>query len=128
MALASPERIRDDLMRLAHRGPGVRDFALGAARILARAVPFDGICVVTVDPATLLPTREVVENALPQAATARMAELEIGGTDVNSFAALARLERRAASLSEATDGDLDRSQRHRELRRPNGFGDELRAA
>jgi DNA-binding CsgD family transcriptional regulator len=33
----------------------------------------------------------------------------------------------AASLSEATHGDLDRSARHRELRRPNGFGDELRA-
>ena len=32
----------------------------------------------------------------------------------------------AASLSAATAGDLDRSRRQREVRRPNGFGDELR--
>ena len=38
------------------------------------------------------------------------------------------MPRPAASLSEATGGDLDRSVRHRELKRPNGFGDELRAA
>ena len=33
----------------------------------------------------------------------------------------------AGSLSEATGGDLERSVRHRELKRPNGFGDELRS-
>ena len=37
-------------------------------------------------------------------------------------------DRPAASLSEATGGDLDRSVRHRDLKRPHGFGDELRAA
>jgi DNA-binding CsgD family transcriptional regulator len=127
MAAASPERVRGDLERLVHRGADVREFSVGAARILARAVPFDGFCVLTLDPATLLPTGEVVENGLPQAAMARMADIEIQGGDLNSFAALARSSGPAASLSEATDGDLDRSLRHRELRRPNGFGDELRA-
>ena len=34
MAVASPERLRDDLVRLLHRGAGVREFSLGAARIL----------------------------------------------------------------------------------------------
>jgi hypothetical protein len=123
-----PERLRGDLVRLAHGGAGVRDFALGAARILARAVPFDGVCLLTLDPATRLPTREVVENGLPAATARRMAEIEIGGNDINNFDALARSERRAATLSQATGGNLDRSLRHRELRRPNGFGDELRAA
>ena len=33
---------------------------------------------------------------------------------------------RAGSLSVATGGVLERSRRHRELRGPNGFGDELR--
>jgi hypothetical protein len=33
-----------------------------------------------------------------------------------------------STLSQATGGDLDRSERHREIRGPNGFGDELRAA
>ena len=128
MAAASRERVRDDLVRLFHRGAGVRDFSLGAARILARAVPFDGVCVLTMDPATLLPTGEVVENGLPRAVTPRMTEIEIRGQDFNSFRVLARSERHAASLSEATGGKLDRSQRHREIKRPNGFGDELRAA
>jgi DNA-binding CsgD family transcriptional regulator len=128
VSVVSPDYLLGDLARLTHRSLGVRDFALGATRILARAVPFDGICLLTMDPATLLPTGEVVENGLPPAAAARMAEIEIEGEDFNTFDALARSGRPAASLSEATDGDLDRSLRHRELKRPNGFGDELRAA
>jgi hypothetical protein len=128
MAIVSPERVRDDIVRLLHRGPGVRDFALGAARILDRAVPFDGVCVLTMDPATLLPTGEIVENGLPPAATARMTEIELRGDDFNAFDVLARSSRHAASLSEATGGELDRSVRQRELRGPHGFGDELRVA
>ena len=128
MTVTSPERLRGDLKSLLHRSGGVRDFSLGAGRVLARAVPFDGICVVTMDPATLLPTGEVVENALPPAATARMAEIEIGGEDFNTFRTLGSSGELAASLSEATSGDLDQSLRHRGTRRPNGFGDELRAA
>jgi hypothetical protein len=57
-----------------------------------------------------------------------MTEIELAERDFNKFTALARLRRPAASLSEATGGDLDRSLRHRELKRPNGFGDELRVA
>ena len=53
-------------------------------------MPFDGVCVLTMDPATLLPTGEVVENGLPPAATARMTEIEFRGEDFNSFDALAR--------------------------------------
>ncbi|MGH2988951.1 MAG: helix-turn-helix transcriptional regulator [Solirubrobacterales bacterium] len=128
MPAASPEHLRADLVSLAHRDHDVRGFSLGAARILRRAVPFDGVCVLTLDPATLLPTGEVVENGLPPAATARMAEIEVGEDDFNKFPVLARAQRHAAGLSESTGGDLDRSLRHRELRRPNGFGDELRAA
>ena len=128
MAVVSPERVRGDLVRLLHRGPDVRDFTLGATRILRRAVPFDGFCLLTMDPATLLPTGEVVENGLPDAARPRMTEIELREDDFNKFATLARMPRPAASLSEATGGDLDRSVRHRDLKRPNGFGDELRAA
>jgi hypothetical protein len=105
----------------------VRDFSLGAARILARAVPFEGLCVLTMDPATLVPTGEVVENGLPTTEFARMAEIEQRGEDFNAFRALALGGRPAASLSAATNGELDRSRRHREVRAPNGFGDELRA-
>jgi DNA-binding CsgD family transcriptional regulator len=126
MAVASPERVRRELGGLA--APGAREFALQAARVLARAVPFDGVCVLTMDPATHLPTGEIVQNGLPAAATARLTEIELSGADVNTFAALARADQHAAGLSAATEGELDRSRRHRELRRPHGLGDELRAA
>jgi hypothetical protein len=111
-----------------HRDADVHDFAHGAARVLARAVPFEGVSVLTMDPATLVPTGEVVENGLPESAFARMAEIELRGEDYNAFRSLALSERHAATLSHATGGDLDRSERHREVRAPNGFGDELRAA
>ena len=105
----------------------MRAYSLAASRLLQRAVAFDGVCVLTLDPATLLPTGEIVEHGLPPEATLRMAAIEVRGGDVNAFSALARAETPAASLSEATGGDLDRSARHRELRAPNGFGDELRS-
>jgi DNA-binding CsgD family transcriptional regulator len=127
-AMSGPtERVREDLTRLLHQRADVRDFALGAARILARAVPFEGVCVLTMDPATLVPTGEVVENGLPVAAFTRMAEIEHRGEDYNAFRSLALSGRHAATLSQATGGDLDRSERHRDIRGPNRFGDELRA-
>ena len=117
-----------DIVRLSHRGLGVRDFSRAVARALRRVVPFDGFCVVTVDPATLLQTGEVVENGLPDWAMGRLTQIEVAEADVNRFVDLARATRPAASLSEATGGDLDRSVRQRELRRPAGFEDEMRAA
>ena len=127
MTVAPPDRLRRDLVDLVHRGGDVRDFSLKAARLINRAVPFDGVCVLTMDPATFLPTGEVSDNALPLHVRARLAQLEISGDDVNSFGALIRSGRQVATLGQATDGHLERSLRHRELRAPNGFGDELRA-
>lgn len=121
-------RLRTDLVHLVHRGLDARSFSLAAARLVGRAVPFDGVCLLTMDPATLLPTGEIVDHGLPPAAMARMAEIELAESDYNTFARLARCPLPAASLSTATHGRLDRSMRHRELKRPNGFGDELRIA
>jgi DNA-binding CsgD family transcriptional regulator len=127
MASATQDRVRRDVTALGHRGLDVPGFATGVARALARAVPFDGICILTFDPATLMPNGVVVEDALPAAATVRLTEIEMGEPDVNTFRWLAASGRVAATLGEATGGDLDRSLRHRELKRPHGFGDELRA-
>lgn len=120
-------RLRRDLAALAERGDDVREFSLKAARMLDRSVPFDGVSVLTLDPASGLPTGEVAENALPEHARARLPRCEFETGDVNTFEDLIASGQWAASLSEATDGDLDRSVRHRELRGPHGFGDELRA-
>jgi DNA-binding CsgD family transcriptional regulator len=56
-----------------------------------------------------------------------LTEIEMRGEDFNTFDALAASDHDAATLSEATNGDLELSLRHRELKRPHGFGDELRA-
>jgi hypothetical protein len=122
------QRARGDIVSLVHRGLGVLDFSLAAARALRGVVAFDGVCVLTLDPATALPTGEVVENGVPDAERPRLTEIELGEPDVNKFSDLARRPLPAASLSAATGGDLDRSLRQREVRRPSGFADELRAA
>jgi len=120
------ERIRDEVVRLVHCSATVQQLAQEVTRLLRRVVPFDGMCLLTMDPATLLPTGDVVENGLSPSATVRLTEIELREPDVNKFTHLARGHRPAAGLAEATAGELDRSTRHRELRRPSGFDDELR--
>jgi DNA-binding CsgD family transcriptional regulator len=120
------ERIRDEVIRLVHRTVDVPQLGQEAIRVLRRSIPFDGTCLLTMDPATLLPTGDVAENALSASATVRLTEIELREPDVNKFTHLARGRLHAAALAQATGGELDRSTRHRELRRPSGFDDELR--
>jgi DNA-binding CsgD family transcriptional regulator len=127
VAAAALDRIRREIVALAGRGLGVHGFTRAATAALAKAVPYEGRCMMLLDPATLLPTAEFIEHGLPAAALARLQEIELQERDVNAFTALARQAVPVASLSAATGGDLDRSMRHRELRRPSGFADELRA-
>ena len=98
----------------AHRPPESDGWALGTDSSVAVTVPVPR-------------DRARTENGLPGPAKVRMSELEQGAPDVNKFTALARAAVPAASLSDATEGDLDRSVRQCEVRRPHGFADELRA-
>ncbi|WP_021596548.1 helix-turn-helix transcriptional regulator [Actinomadura welshii] len=123
---AAHARVRDEIVRLVHRGLPVPEFARAVGDALARAVPAEGTCLMTTDPATMLPTAEFVENGLPAAELLRLVEIEVREPDFNTWARLARAARPAGSLSDATAGDLDRSPRQREIRRPGGFSDELR--
>jgi DNA-binding NarL/FixJ family response regulator len=128
VAAARWARARDDMVRLVHRTTGVPDLALEIRRVLERAVPFEGACLMTLDPANLLPTIGVAKNALNPELLPRYFDIELREPDFNKYRDLARQGRLAASLSEATRGDLEQSLRHRELCRPSGFGDELRVA
>jgi DNA-binding CsgD family transcriptional regulator len=125
-ASAAHARVRDEIVRLVHRGLPVPDFARAVGDALGRAVPAEGTCMMTTDPATMLPTAEFVENGLPAAALLRLVEIEVREPDFNKWSQLAHAGRPAGTLSEATAGDLDRSLRQREIRRPGGFSDELR--
>ncbi len=127
MVSATYEHVRDDIVRLVHRGLPVPDFARAVGSALVRVVPAEGTCLMTLDPATMLPTAEFVENGLPAAEMLRLVEIEVREPDFNKWTQLARAGHPAASLSGVTAGDLDRSLRQREIRRPGGFADELRA-
>jgi DNA-binding CsgD family transcriptional regulator len=127
-APAASSGIRGEITRLAHAGSSLPVFAARFARVMNRAVPFDGVAIVACDPATTLPTAKWFENSISGDAGSRLTDIELLEPDVNKFRDLAVSGQLAAGMSEATGGNLDRSLRYRELMRPRGFGDELRVA
>lgn len=123
---APHDRLRDTISRLVHRGLGVEDYWRAVSGALDGAVPSEGSCLMTMDPATMLPTAEFVENGMPADAISRLIEIELREPDYTKWVDMARAGRAAASLSDVTAGELDLSRRHREVRRPWGYSDELR--
>jgi hypothetical protein len=96
-------------------------------RSLRRAMPVDAAFFATADPDTLLLTGAHSEDPLGPAASAFL-DNEFGGDDVNTFTALAAAPGHVASLDAATRRDRFSSPRYRDIMRPLGLGDELRAA
>jgi DNA-binding CsgD family transcriptional regulator len=120
------ERLLDDLGRLALRAPGRASFFDEAAARLRRTVPFDGACWHTLDPGSQLITQHHLQG-LPDRFPV-LANNEYAVEDVNKFARLARAERKAATMHEATGGRPERSPRFRDLLTKAGLGPELRSA
>src|SRR6185436_13395930 len=119
-------RLRDTIARLVHRGLGVEDYWRAVSDALDGVVPSEGSCLMTMDPATMLPTAEFVENGLSADSISRLVEIELREPDYTKWVDMARTGTAAASLSGVTAGDLDLSRRQREVRRPGGYSDELR--
>lgn len=96
------------------------------SQILSRFVAFDAACGHTMDPATLLLTRQFSEqfDAEGFALVCRNEYLQL---DVNKFAALLDQPTAVGTLSDATAGRPNGSARFREILRPFGFGPEIRA-
>jgi DNA-binding CsgD family transcriptional regulator len=103
-----------------------RELVRALASQLTSAVPSDGLLLLRTDPTTVLPTDGVVE-ALPPALCQPFWDNELLEEDVNKFVDLAG-DRVAATLREATGGDLSRSRRYVTLYRDLGITDELRAS
>ncbi len=122
------ERTRQELITVCHRGLDVARFFEAAGRALRRGLPFDAVCWLTMDPATLLVTGHIPQDSFQPEEVPRLAHNEYLEDDVNKFSALARQQRTAGSLREATGREPERSPRYRELLTPKGFDDELRTA
>jgi DNA-binding CsgD family transcriptional regulator len=118
--------VLEDLERLALRAPTRAEFFDEAAARLKRVVPFDGACWQTHDPGSDLIIQhrlQDIEDRFPI-----LAQNEYASDDVNKFADLARAKRKAATISQATDGHPERSARYRDLLSRGGYGPELRTA
>jgi DNA-binding CsgD family transcriptional regulator len=113
--------------RLGRDGLGGRELVRELAGRLRQAVPGDGLLLLRTDPTTVLPTDGVVE-ALPPALCKPLWDNELLEDDYNKFVALARRADPAATLWQATGGELSRSRRWATLYRGLGVTDELRVS
>jgi DNA-binding CsgD family transcriptional regulator len=101
------------------------------AERVATVVPYDSGAWMSLDPVTLAPTgAHLVGADTAEATTAlhlRFSENEVFVPDYLKLRDLARGETPAASLLQATHGEIERSARQREINAPIGITDELRA-
>jgi DNA-binding CsgD family transcriptional regulator len=122
----SVDLVERELVRLGEHGLDTHSWCRAADALLDRVVGFDGSCWHTIDPATVLITSHLTLN-LPSRFPL-LAANEYLADDVNKFADLAAAPHKVGLLSQATDGQPQRSQRWREMLRPGGFDAELRVS
>jgi DNA-binding CsgD family transcriptional regulator len=120
------ERIRQELIRLCHAGLDSRTLRIEIMKRLKTVIPIDLSFFSTIDPATLLFTGAVVDEILERASPLFI-ENEYLKDDLNKCAWMARSNTPVVNLVQATQGELERSQRYREILTPLALGDELRA-
>jgi DNA-binding CsgD family transcriptional regulator len=118
-------RIRNDIERLGSGGLTWVEFASGVAEALSSAIPFDGYCLHTVDPGTIMFTGSVNRNV--GCSGAWLAHYEYVVEDVNKWSFLAHSGRIAGATSIDTHGQLSRSTRF-QSHAAYGFADELRVS
>jgi DNA-binding CsgD family transcriptional regulator len=131
MPVSTVARHREGLITRAVEAGSVRALFAAASERLRRLVPFDAAVWLATDPATNLPTAPTrSENMLRfggRGACLRIWELEFLVDDVNLYRDLAGATSPASGLRIATGDRPTRSARYREILRPHGFDDELRA-
>jgi DNA-binding CsgD family transcriptional regulator len=121
MAAAVPDQ-RLPFARLLHRGLDTPSYFDAADRTLARFVPFEASCWLSLDPGTMLPTSHFSrEYGFDQLLA--LAANEYLEDDENRFADLARTDPPVNTLHRATGGHPERSLRHAAFLAPYGFGD-----
>ena len=126
MQLQRAEQTRRELIRLCHAGLDSRTLRIEIIKRLRIVIPVDLSFFTTADPATLLFTGAVLDDLLMRT-TSEFIDNEFLQSDVNKFAWMARNNTPVMSLVQATHGELESSQRYREILAPHALGDELRA-
>ncbi len=127
MANRGGEEARRHLLRLCYQGLDAWRLRTEALPHLRAIVPFDCAWWATADPSTLLFTG-ALSDEIPAKATPLFLANELFEDDLNKFCGLAGEALPVKSLNAATEGDLHRSHRFREILRPFRMGDELRMA
>lgn len=117
--------VQQDIIRIGRAGLDAPALRAEYLKQLRRVIPTDLAFLGVVDPATLLFTQATLDDCLAQIVP-RLTEHEILRDDVNKFSWPVRSDP-VGSLSAATQGELGRSPRYREIYEPIGLGDELRA-
>jgi DNA-binding CsgD family transcriptional regulator len=121
---ASAERA---VIRVCRSGLEVDELQRQVLAALRRAISIDAAFFATADPETLLFTGALSEEPLAAMAP-RFLDNELGGQDVNTFSDLVRSPGHVRLLDTATRAERMASARYRDIMRPVGLGDELRAA
>lgn len=123
----SAVQAEQQMVRSCYRGLDVETLQRQALGVLRLLMPVEAAFFATADPETLLFTGAYAEEPLGVATPMFLAN-EFGTRDVNRFAALATSATHVATLDRATHQDRSSSPRSRDIMKPLGLGDELRAA
>ncbi len=107
-----------------HDAPALLRRAMSA---IDRAVPFDAGGFSPTDPDTLLWTGGVVKGFTPDVVPLFF-ESELLGGDVLTFREMLRRGNTVGTLTQATRGEVERSDRFRRMYEPNGMRSEVRVA
>ncbi|MGI5126384.1 LuxR C-terminal-related transcriptional regulator [Pseudonocardia sp. CA-107938] len=121
------ERTERAVLRACQDGLELADLRRRVLATLRSAMTVDAAFFATADPETLLFTSADSEEPLAALASSFL-DNELGGADVNTFTSLVRARGHVSSLDAATRRERMASERYRDLMRPIGLGDELRAA
>jgi DNA-binding CsgD family transcriptional regulator len=115
------------VLRVCRSGLDVTELQRQVLAALRRAMTIDAAFFATADPETLLFTGAHSEDPLIAMAPMFL-DNELSGHDVNTFPELVRAPGHVRSLDTATQSAWGQSARYRDIMRPVGLGDELRAA
>lgn len=126
MAGLSSAQTHERLERAAESATDPVDLFGQVATVLRMAMPLDGWCGHTLDPATSMPTGGDSREGFRLELVPRLLEIEYGVGDVNPFNVLLQQRSPVGILHDATAGLPETSPRYREVVTASGFEHEMR--